>query len=189
MSNAGATFAVLGIGNVLLADDGIGVHVVREIERRVARGEVVLPPGTWLLDGGTRGPDLAPFVADAAGVVIVDALDDGGIAGSVAVLDDTALDAIAASAWPSSTATADIDGLGGLLSALRLGGRAPGTVALVGIRPAVIDVGLDLSAPVAAALPRAVAAALDELHQLERTRAPVASGPDQAAGCAAEAAA
>jgi hydrogenase maturation protease len=189
VSDTGGTFVVLGIGNLLLADDGIGVHVVREIERRVAQGEIVLPPGTSLVDGGTRGADLAPFIAGAAGVVIVDALVDGGIGGSVSVLDNTAVEAIAAAAAHPSTTQAGIEGLAGLLATARLCRPAPGAISVIGIRPAIIDVGLDLSVPVEAALPRAVAAVLDELDRLAHPRTPVASRPDQAAEPAAEAAA
>ncbi len=198
MTDDGATWVVLGIGNVLLADDGVGVHVVRELEQRVRAGEAVLPPGTRLVDGGTRGADLAPFLAGVRAAIVVDALDDGGIPGTIVVLDGAAIDRMAAPAgagaegpggWPGSAAGPAADGLRGLLAALRAAGASPGAVSLVGVRPAVLDVGLDLSSPVEAALPGAAAAVLDELARLVRAGTTTTSRTGQAAGAAAEAAA
>lgn len=198
MTADGTTWVVLGIGNVLLGDDGVGVHVVRELERRVQAGEALLPPGTRLVDGGTRGADLAPFLAGARAAIVVDALDDWGIPGTIAVLDGAAIDGMAAPAdaraeeagrWPGSAAWPAADGLRGLMATLRVAGATPGAVSLVGVRPAVLDVGLDLSRPVEAALPGATDAVLEELTRLARTVPTMTSRPGQAVGAAAEAAA
>ncbi len=201
MRDAGATFVVLGVGNVLLRDDGVGVHVVRELERRVRRAEAVLPPGTELVDGGTLGPQLARYVAGARGVVLVDALADGGRSGSIAVLDGAAAAAMAAQVTSAAeesgnagavgvtlAANPELDGVAGLLARAGLLGLAPDAVSLVGIRPAVIDIGLDLSDPVSAAVPAAADRVLDELARLAR-HAPSAPVPRQAVRRAAEAAA
>ncbi len=75
MSASGGPLLVLGIGNVLLRDDGVGVQVVRELEGRVERGELELPPDTELLDGGTLGLDLLPRISDARALLLVDAID------------------------------------------------------------------------------------------------------------------
>jgi len=197
MTSDGTTWVVLGIGNVLLGDDGVGVHVVRELERRVRVGEALLPPGARLVDGGTRGADLAPFLASARAAIVVDALDDGGIPGTIAVLDGAAIDGMTAPAgaraeeaggWPGSAAGPAADGLRGLLATMRVAGATPGAVSLVGIRPAVLDVGLELSRPVAAALLGAADAVLEELTRVVRTEPTMTSRPGQAAVAAAEAA-
>ena len=61
---------VLGIGNLLLSDEGVGIHVVRALEN------VPLPPHVCLMDGGTGGFSLIPFFQDYEHVVIVDAAID-----------------------------------------------------------------------------------------------------------------
>jgi hydrogenase maturation protease len=202
MTDAGATFVILGVGNVLLRDDGVGIHVVRELQRRVRRAELVLPPGTQVMDGGTLGPDLAKFIAGARAIVLVDALADGGSPGSIVVLDGAAVAVMArqvtsaaarVAGWGETGVTVttplELDGVTGLLGRAGQLGVAPEAISLVGIRPADIDVGLELSDSVAAALPAAAAAVLDELARLARNVAPAAPGPGQAARRAAEAAA
>jgi hydrogenase maturation protease len=198
MMDDGTSWVVLGIGNLLLGDDGVGVHVVRELQRRVRAGEALLPSGARLVDGGTRGADLAPFLAGARAAIVVDALDDGGIPGTIAVLDGAAIDGMTAPAgaraeeaggWPGSAVRPAADGLRGLLATMRVAGATPGEVSLVGIRPAVLDVGLELSRPVEAALPEAADAVLEELTRLVRTAPTMTSRPGQAAVAAAEAAA
>ena len=68
---------VLGIGNVLMGDEGIGVHVVRRIP------DGALPPGTEILDGGTGGLHLLGPIQAAERVVLVDATVDGAPTGTV----------------------------------------------------------------------------------------------------------
>ncbi|MGZ5480287.1 MAG: hydrogenase maturation protease, partial [Candidatus Aminicenantales bacterium] len=68
---------VLGLGNILLGDEGVGVRVVEELERT---GGV---PGVDLVDGGTAGFSLLSFFDGARLVVVVDAADDGAPPGTV----------------------------------------------------------------------------------------------------------
>lgn len=159
MSGSEAPLVVLGVGNLLLRDDGVGVHVVEELQRLADRGEAVLPPGTELVDGGTLGPGLLPYVAAARAIVLVDAIDVGLAPGMIRTLDGDAL-AAAAGRWPAG------HGLDGLLAAARMLDPAPGPIALVGIQAAEIEAGLDLSPTVAAALPAAVATTLDAIARL-----------------------
>jgi hydrogenase maturation protease len=174
---------VLGVGNVLLRDDGVGVHVVHELRRMAARGEAVLPPGTELIDGGTLGPGLLPYVAAARATVLVDAVEVGLAPGAVTIVDGQALAARAARGWPAG------HGLDGLLAAARAVDPPLGPLALVGVQPAEIETGLSLSLAVAAALPEAVAATLGELARLDTSLLGDGSGSMEAARRAAEAAA
>ena len=169
MSNETGPLVVLGIGNTLLRDDGVGVHVVRELERQVARGDALLPPDTQLVDGGTLGLDLLPLIAGARAVLLVDAALLGGVPGSVAVLRGDALRA------PGGSARAVVPaGIDALLAAARLADLLPAGVCLVGVEPGTIAPGLGLTAAVRAALPAAVAAAIGELWKLDRV---AATGP------------
>ena len=161
MSDEGRPIVVLGIGNVLLRDDGVGVEIVRSLERLVDRGAVELPPGTRLLDGGTLGLDLLPVVSEARAIVLVDAVDLGCAPGSVVVVDDATLRHA-----PAGPLQAGRDGLGDLLVAARLMGTRPGAMVLVGVQPSEIETGLGLTDVVRAAVPAAVQATIRELERL-----------------------
>jgi hydrogenase maturation protease len=70
---------VLGIGNILRKDDGIGVHIVNYM----ADSGVAFPPGVDLVDGGTAGVDLVPLMQGYSRIIIVDALAVDDAPGSV----------------------------------------------------------------------------------------------------------
>lgn len=169
MSFPDAGIVVLGIGNTLLRDDGVGVHVVRELERLADQGQVALPPGTTLLDAGTLGQGLLPWLAGAGALVIVDAAEMGAQAGAVSVTRGEEIGMV-----PAPTAA----GWGGVLALLRdarLAGALPPATSLIGIQPGVIEIGLELSGPARAALPAAIAATLRELEDLAAGMLPGAS--------------
>jgi hydrogenase maturation protease len=68
---------VLGLGNVLMCDEGVGVHVVRALEQRM------LPAGVECLDGGTGGFTLLEPLQSAEAIVLIDAANDGHPLGTV----------------------------------------------------------------------------------------------------------
>jgi hydrogenase maturation protease len=68
---------VLGLGNVLMGDEGIGVYVVRDLEKHT------LPEGVECLDGGTGGFTLLEPLEDAGRIVLIDAANDGHPVGTV----------------------------------------------------------------------------------------------------------
>ncbi len=68
---------VLGLGNVLMGDEGIGVHVVRELEKHT------LPAGVECLDGGTGGFTLLEPLQNADRIILIDAAADGNSVGTV----------------------------------------------------------------------------------------------------------
>ena len=175
MSRPDGALLVLGIGNVLLRDEGIGVRVVGEIGRLADRGDVVLPPGTELVDGGTRGLALLPAVADARAVLVVDAACLGREPGSVTVVRGDALRAA-----PDGDPAARPGGVAHLLGVAHAAGALPDAVSLVGIEPGEIAVGLDLTDALEAAVPAAVTAALGEMHRLDATTRPHGLGPGRA---------
>jgi hydrogenase maturation protease len=167
MSESRGPLTILGVGNVLRRDDGVGVHVVREIERLVDRGEAMLPPGTAIVDGGLSGLGLSPIGAAARALVIVDAAAIPGPPGSVAVVDGDQVRSRGGRLAPGAS-----DGVGELVDAARLTGTLPAAFSLVCIRPAETGPGPDLSDPVRASLGAAVLATLHEARRLdERTSA------------------
>jgi len=72
-----ASVLVVGLGNVLLGDEGIGVHVARALKERSLAGEVDV------LDGGTVGYDLLPWLQGRARVILVDAIRARGAPGTI----------------------------------------------------------------------------------------------------------
>jgi hydrogenase maturation protease len=162
MTRADGPVLVLGIGNVLLGDEGAGVHVVRALGRLIDRGDVEVPPGTRLLDGGTVGLGLLPMVWDSRAVLLVDAMDGGRAPGSIEAIRGDALREVSAAGLPARGF-----GVSDLLSAAWLAGALPAAVALVGIQSGEVAIGLELTPAVQAAVPAAVATTLAELRRLD----------------------
>ncbi|MEU7000043.1 hydrogenase maturation protease [Nonomuraea sp. NPDC046570] len=137
---------VAGVGNVFLGDDGFGVEVVRHLSRGA------LPPEVKLGDFGIRGIHLAYELMNGYDTtILIDALPRGEAPGTVYVLDIRPEDV------PSGTGIADAHDMApeAVLALLgSLGGRT-GRVLLVGCEPADISPGMELTRPVAAAVPRA----------------------------------
>ncbi len=140
---------VLGLGNVLLTDDGVGIHVIRTLERTL-RGRS-RPPPVRLCDGGTLGLNLLFELDSVDALIAVDAMDLGAAPGTVRTLDQAALDARLCGKRGSVHELALAD----LLAAAELTGRRPARRALVAIQPGSTDWGLEPTAPVAAAIPAA----------------------------------
>lgn len=164
MSHPEGAWLVLGIGNVLLRDEGVGVHVVRLLADEAdddAAGGSALPAAARIVDGGTLGLDLLPMIEDAAAVVMIDAVNLRAAPGTLEVLRGDALHgALARHVSPHQV------GVGDLLAAARLAGTLPDHVALVAIQPEAIEIGLELTPEVAAAVPVAAALVRDELAAL-----------------------
>lgn len=143
---------ILGIGNTLLGDDGVGVRTVELLRERE------LPPSVELLEGGTRGLALVDELPGREQVVVIDALDAGREAGAICRLDEKQLENHAG----GGLSLHDF----GLLEALemaRLLGDAPREVILYGVQPKQIGLGLELSPEVSRALPELLELVLAEI--------------------------
>lgn len=143
---------VLGIGNTLLGDEGVGVHVVRRLMERPA------PEGVTFLDGGTGSLVLLEPMQEARRLILIDATADGAPPGSLGRLVPKF-----SSDFPPSLTAHDI-GLRDLLDSFYLLGQATPEVILFTLTIALPqDMTLDLSPALAEAVPRAVAAVRAEL--------------------------
>jgi len=150
---------VIGIGNILLRDEGVGVRVVTALADEAADGQLDVPPGTRFVDGGTLGLELLPMIEGAASLILVDAVNLRRPAGSVAVLRGNTIEGtLAGHVSPHQVGIAD------LVAAARLLGVLPEAVSLVGIQPAELDIGLELTPAVASALRSAMALVCAELR-------------------------
>ncbi|MCI0468569.1 MAG: HyaD/HybD family hydrogenase maturation endopeptidase [Nitrospirae bacterium] len=126
---------ILGIGNILLKDEGVGVHAVRAIDR-----EFSLPDNVEIVDGGTMGLDLLPFIENRDMVLIVDAADFKKKAGTIKTIEGPDIPA-----FLSTKFSVHQIGLPDMIFAAGLMGIRPRQMCLVGIQPKEIDAGLELS--------------------------------------------
>ena len=149
---------VLGIGNILLKDEGVGVHAVRDLTARAERGRPALPDGVELYDGGTFGIDLLDTIANRRKVIVIDAVQADAAPGTV--LRFTAADLVRPGRPDLSLHQV---GLCETLAMARQLGCAPEEVVIFGIVPMTLEPGLDLSPEVAAVVPKVVELVLTEL--------------------------
>lgn len=150
---------VLGLGNLLLCDDAIGLrmlHVLRELHGCDPRVEFV--------DGGTQGLALLGVLADRAAVLMLDAIQLGAAPGTVHRIEDAGHKPPRTSL--GAPAGAHQQNAGDLLLAASLLGELPPRAVVVGVEPATVRTGIRLSAAVQAALPDATAVARRALLQL-----------------------
>lgn len=147
---------VLGIGNLLWADEGFGV---RALERLHA--EWRFRPGVRLLDGGTQGLYLLPYVEGCRRLLILDAVDYGLAPGTLEVVKDDDVPAFMGAKKMSLHQT----GFQEVLAVARLRGWVPQAITLIGCQPEVLDdYGGSLSESVRARIPAALGLALATLH-------------------------
>jgi hydrogenase maturation protease len=148
---------VLGVGNILLGDEGIGVHTVRRLEE-----EYVFPPNVRLLDGGTLGLSLMEQIESCAWLLVVDAVRGGGAPGSVYRLEGEGL----RSSLGLSDSMHQVDLADTLILCELSGGKRPKAVVL-GLEPErIADFSPELSATALAAQPKLCLAVLSELERL-----------------------
>ncbi len=140
---------VLGIGNTLLSDEGVGVHILRHL------CVSPLPDGVELLDGGTLSFTLAGPIEVAESLIVVDAANLNAHPGTWRLFEGEAMDAFLMGNRHSS---AHEVGLIDLRAIAVLVGHWPTRRAMVAIQPQSVDWGESPSASVAAAIPPACAA-------------------------------
>lgn len=151
-----ASILVLGVGNILLGDDGVGPRLVRELQGAYADVKAV-----ECIDGGTLGLALLGYFAGRQSLVILDAFSDGRTPGKVSVLDRAALLAYRT----SHSTTAHEGNAGELLATANLLGELPERVFLIGIEPERIQTDLAFSESVLKALPEAFTRASEIIEQ------------------------
>jgi hydrogenase maturation protease len=145
---------VLGLGNILLRDEGIGVWVAESLSR-----EFRFPPEVAMLEGGTLGLDLLPRLDGVERLLLVDAVKLGREPGEIVRLEGDAVPAaLDVKISPHQVGVQD------LLAAARLMGREPPLVVLWGMEPERLDPGTGFSPRVAEALPQLRDGVLDELR-------------------------
>lgn len=147
---------VLGLGNILLQDEGVGVHAVNAIKERYT-----FSPDVEIVDGGTLGLDLLRFFEGREKVLIVDAVDFGKAHGYTGILEDNEIPSVL-----QAKLSVHHIGLSDILFALKLKGTMPPKVRLIGIQPELTDVlGLDMTEPVRSRLDEIIDMAITTLRE------------------------
>ncbi|MGA7648691.1 MAG: HyaD/HybD family hydrogenase maturation endopeptidase [Terriglobales bacterium] len=144
---------VIGVGNTILSDDGVGVHAARRLQ-----DDPRLPAGVSILDGGTIGLELAPMVSDASRLLFLDAVNSGETPGTLTRM--TGRDLLGSSRGMSVHQLGVVD----LISTLALVSTKPQDIVVLGVQPDNTDWGVSLSLRVEAALADLVEAALLQLQ-------------------------
>lgn len=150
---------ILGVGNLLLSDDGIGVRVIQELQDKYT-----LPAEVETVDGGTCGLDLLHFLEGVDHLIVVDAANMGLPPGSIKRLEGEAVPA-----FLSQKVSPHEINLPELLFSAKLTGIYPKKVVVFGIQPQTIETGLDLSPPVAAQLEELTRLVFSEASRLPAT--------------------
>ncbi len=154
---------VLGVGNVLMSDDGVGPFVVR-----VLQATYECPDEVEFIDIGTPGLDMTPYLLDADAVIFVDTISSVGPPGEIRTYDRDGI-----LKYPPQTRTGPHDpALKEALLTVAAAGAGPAHVLLIGVIPELIAMGLVLSPPVQAAVGPAVAAVVAALEALGHALVP-----------------
>ncbi|HIJ96187.1 MAG TPA: HyaD/HybD family hydrogenase maturation endopeptidase [Desulfuromonadales bacterium] len=145
---------VLGIGNLVMSDDGVGVLVAQRLQR-----EYRFPDNVEVMDGGTLGLDLLPKLENISHLILIDAVETGQKPGSCIRLSGEELPiALETKVSPHQM------GLKDLLAVSELMGHTPREMVLIGIQPGSIEMEIGLTKEVECELDRLVAAVLSELE-------------------------
>jgi hydrogenase maturation protease len=148
----GGGTVVIGLGNPIMADDGVGIAA---LERLRAAGA---PAGVELVDGGTWGMNLLPVIEAADKLVLMDAIDAGGEPGTLHVLERARIPRyLATKISPHQVDLCDV------LALAELRGTLPEDTVAIGLQPARVEMSCELSDAVRVRVDDLVAAVTDRL--------------------------
>lgn len=158
-TNGGGTtsplkIVILGLGNLLLSDEGVGVHVANELMK------MDLPPEVSIVEGGTDGFRLINTITEADRLIVIDAVRGGAEPGSIYRFD---INEVQSCPTGFKTSVHQI----GILEVINLSGligKTPQTT-IIGVEPKSLEMDMELSPEVKAKIPRIIELILEELKQ------------------------
>jgi len=153
MAHGKKEILVLGVGNLLLRDEGVGVHVVQRLQ------DMELPPNVEVVDGGTGGFDLIDYIADRKKVIVIDTVKAGEAPGTLYRFDAKDIETTP----KRSLSLHDID-LADMLWLADMMGKKPEDMTVIGVEPKSMEMGLELSKEVEHQIPKIVELVVMELH-------------------------
>jgi hydrogenase maturation protease len=147
---------VLGVGNILLEDEGVGVRALEELQSRYEA-----PPGVIWLDGGTTGMGLLDEMSDCDHLLVLDAVQTGAPPGTLVRMTNEEVPV-----YFGLRITPHQLGLSDVLATLELTGEQPESVTVLGLVPQSMEMSLELSSQIGSRLESLVDAAIEELREL-----------------------
>lgn len=129
------TVSIIGLGNILMTDEGVGVHVVNEFDQRYT-----VPGYVEIVDGGAAGLDLIPFIEGREKVLMVDAVNFDREPGFIDLLENDAIPIRL-----TQKASMHHLGLMDVLCIVRMSGNVPKDLCIIGIQPKSLELGLDMT--------------------------------------------
>lgn len=148
---------VLGLGNPLFQDEGLGIHLIHQLMREKIDKRVEL------IDGGTDALALLGVVEEAEYLLIIDAIDGEQPPGSIQKISGEELPHLT-----GSRMSVHQIGFQEVLALASLRGRLPSHLVLIGVQPQSLDWGIKLSLPVAAAVPRVIEMVYAQINSWKR---------------------
>jgi hydrogenase maturation protease len=159
---------LIGLGNILMQDEGIGVHAVKAVQ-----GRFLVPPEMEIVDGGTAGLNLLPFLESRDRVLFVDAVDFGQEPGFMGELANDAIPAL----FGKDKSSLHHLGLAEVLALARLLEILPKEICLIGIQPQAMEPGLELTELLQGKLERLIAHISDKLREWDIQLVPRSPSP------------
>jgi hydrogenase maturation protease len=147
------TTLVLGLGNLVHGDDGVGIHAIERLQK-----DARVPGGVVLMDGGTQGLNLIPHIWGFKRLLVIDAVDAGKEPGTLIRLEGDALQTLPGKPTVHQLGFAD------LMIALKLLGEPPDEVVVIGVQPQSTDWSAELTAPVRDALDQLLTVVIRQLE-------------------------
>ena len=144
----------MGLGNILLSDEGAGVKAIEELRDRYDCSGAV-----EIIDGGTMGLELLPYFEERSHILIIDAVKTGRKPGTIVRIEDPPA-YFSTKTSPHQIGLADVMGIAVITDIM------PQYITLFGIEPKQLSTGLDLSTEVARNLSRLVDMVADELKDI-----------------------
>lgn len=154
---------ILGVGNVLCTDDGLGPYAIKTLESLYE-----FPDGVEVIDLGTPGMDLTPYLADARMVIVIDTVRGDQEPGSLRILRDREI----VSAPPPSRMSPHEPGLREALMATEFADSSPDEILFVGVIPESTEQGTRLTDSLMEAVPAVVNAVVQELDRFDMAPTP-----------------
>jgi hydrogenase maturation protease len=158
-SQGGATgspqkIVILGVGNLLLSDEGVGVHVANKFMK------IKLPPEVSVVEGGTDGFRLLNVITEADWLIVIDAVRGGAEPGSIYRFD---IDDVRSCPPGFKTSVHQI-GILEVIDLSELIGRKPHTT-IIGIEPKSLEMGMELTPEIKSKVPRIIDLIFEELKK------------------------
>jgi hydrogenase maturation protease len=153
---------VLGIGNILMQDEGFGIQIIETLCKRYR-----FPEQVQVLDGGTLGMELLRFISGSTQLIVIDAIAGNGLPGTFYQFTGNEINR-----YLQGKVSLHELGIKDVLFSLEVLNNPVAEVVILGVQPAVVDLGLGLTPPVAAKIEQTVTAVIDQLKswQVEATQ-------------------